>query len=48
MTDRNEYSTQVLINGRQLSRVIIDQHYQEGHSDVDDQLILKLVSEVSG
>ena len=46
--DRNEYSLQLSINGRQLSRVIIDQHYQEKHGDLNDDLILKLVKPLDG
>lgn len=48
MADRTEYTVSILINGRQLNRVIIDQHYRIKHPEMDDPLILKLVSEVSG
>lgn len=39
MSSRNEYP---------LSRVVIDQHYKEKHSDVTDEIILNLLSQISG
>jgi len=48
MADRNEYPASVVINGRQLNRVTIDQYYRENHPEMDDLLILKLVNEISG
>ena len=46
MSKRNEYPLKLRINGRQLSRVIIDQHYQLNHPEINDDLILKLVGEL--
>lgn len=41
---RHEYELKITINGRKLSRVIIDQHYKEKHSStVNDHTILELV-----
>lgn len=45
---RNEYELRITINHRQLVRVIIDQHYREKHSDLSDDLILKLVKTLDG
>lgn len=43
MADRIEYRLSLRINGRLLSRVVIDQHYKLKHPDISDELILKLV-----
>lgn len=46
---RPEYPLKIVINGRKLNRVIIDQHYKEKHADsINDQLILELVKEIDG
>lgn len=46
--ERPEYSLKITVNGRQLNRVVIDQHYKENHSELNDQLILELVKELDG
>jgi len=43
VAQRAEYPLKLLINGKHLSRVIIDQHYKSKHPDITDELILKLV-----
>ena len=48
MSERTEYDFKISINGRVLSHVIIDQHYREKHSEVDDDLILELVKTLDG
>jgi hypothetical protein len=48
MDDRKEYDFNVVINGRSLSRVIIDQHYKDKHTEVTDELILSLICEING
>lgn len=48
MSDRKEYDLNVMINGRTLSRVIIDQHYKDKHSEVTDEIILGLIREING
>ena len=48
MSDRKEYDLKVIINGRSLSRVVIDQYYKEKHSEVTDEIILALVREING
>lgn len=46
---RREYPIRLIINGRRISKVIIDSHYELRHSDsVDDSVILNLVSMLSG
>ena len=46
MTERPEYSIKLRVNGRVLSRVVIDQHYRKKHDDLDDKLILDLVAQL--
>ena len=47
--DRREYDIQVTINGRALSKMVIDPHYELKHStSVDDDTILKLVRQLDG
>jgi len=48
VSDRTEYPLSLRINGRQLSRVLIDQHYKEKHQDVTDTIILELVKQLDG
>lgn len=46
---RPEYNLRININGRNLNRVIIDQHYKEKHAEsVNDQLILDLIQTLVG
>lgn len=46
---RPEYSLKIRINGRNLNRVVIDQHYKEKHAEsINDQLILELIKELDG
>lgn len=45
---RSEYKCKLLINNREINKVIIDQHYKEKHSEkINDELILKLLIEMS-
>lgn len=46
--DRPEYKLRLRINERMVYRVLIDQHYQEKHSDLNDQTILELVKKLDG
>lgn len=48
MSIRNEYPLSIQINGRALSRVVIDQHYRKKHADVTDEIILNLISQING
>ncbi len=48
MNDRKQYYLNVTINGNILSRVIIDQHYKEKHTEVTDEIILGLIREING
>lgn len=47
---RHEYAIKaIIVNGVEVSKVIIDDHYKEKHSDyMNDRLILKLVQELNG
>jgi hypothetical protein len=46
---RPEYTLKININGRNLNRVIIDQHYKEKHAEsINDQLILDLIQTLDG
>ena len=45
---RTEYKLTLKINSRVLSRVVIDQHYKEKHSDVSDEIILELINQING
>ena len=48
MSSRKEYNLSVIINGRTLSRVIIDQYYKDKHKEVTDEIILDLIREING
>ena len=46
--NRREYPLVLTFNKRCFTRVIIDPHYEEKHSDITDQLILELVQQLNG
>ena len=48
--DRREYSVETItINKTSVSKVVIDPHYEIGHSDhINDQLVLELVRKLDG
>lgn len=48
MLGRRSYTVDLRINGRTIIEVIIDPHYEEKHPDIDDSLILELVSTLHG
>ena len=48
MSKRNEYPLKLEINGRLISKIIIDQHYQLKHREINDDLILRLVVKLNG
>lgn len=49
MTKRREYAVRLTVNGRKISKVIIDPHYELKHSNsVDDALIVRLVEKLDG
>jgi hypothetical protein len=49
MIARNEYPFLIEINGRTLNRVVISQHYLEGHAEsITDKLILELIKSIDG
>lgn len=41
--ERKIYPFSIEVNGYQFSEVIVNQHYQEKHSDITDELILELL-----
>ena len=46
---RREYAISIMVNGRRISKVIIDPHYEEKHSDsITDEIIIKLVKTLDG
>ena len=46
---RREYSTDITVNSRRISKAIIDPHYELKHGDtIDDSIVPKLVSQLSG
>ena len=49
MLVRPEYLLKLIINGRKVNRIIIDQHYRLNHSEsVNDDIILDLVRTLDG
>jgi hypothetical protein len=48
MSDRPEYKLKLTVNGHELKRVIVDQHYKIKHPDVTDEIILSLVRQLDG
>lgn len=45
---RVEYKLRITINERVIHRVIIDPHYRQKHTDLDDSKILHLVKSLDG
>ena len=46
---RREYELQMILNGRRLSKVVVDSHYEKKHSkSINDELILVLVRMLNG
>jgi hypothetical protein len=49
VSERPEYPLKIIINGRNLNRVVIDQHYRLKHGQsMDDEIILDLVKTLDG
>jgi len=49
VTERPEYPLKITINGRNLSHVVIDQHYRVKHGQsMNDDVILDLVKTLDG
>jgi hypothetical protein len=46
--ERPEYPLRIWLNGRWFRRVIIDPHYREKHGELNDLLILKLLTSLDG
>ena len=45
---RRSYNMTLTVNGRLITEVIIDPHYEEKHPDINDELILDLVKHLDG
>lgn len=45
---RPEYALWLIINEREISRIIIDQHYRDKRSDLNDYKILEMVKTLDG
>ena len=46
---RREYAISIAINGKRISEVIIDPHYEEKHADsITDEIIVELVKTLDG
>ena len=46
---RREYDISLVVNKRNISKVIIDPHYEDNHSEsIDDQIILELIKRLDG
>lgn len=48
MSERRIYPLFIAVNGRRITEVVIDPHYQERHPDIDDGTILALVQSLNG
>ena len=49
MAERRDYSISITVNGRAISRVVIDAHYEIKHGEsIDDEVILRLVALLDG
>jgi hypothetical protein len=47
--DRREYDISLVVNGRRITKVVIDPHYELKHSDsVSDEVIIELVKLLDG
>lgn len=47
--NRREYDIRIIVNGRPITKVIIDAHYEVKHGDsVSDEVILELVKLLNG
>ncbi len=46
---RREYDISIVVNRRQITKVIIDPHYEEKHADsINDEIIVELVKTLDG
>lgn len=48
MGERKEYKKTLIVNGKKINRVIIDDHYKAKHKEVNDGIILELVETLDG
>jgi len=46
---RREYPLRIVVNGVQISKVVIDPHYEEKHAEsITDQIVIELVKTLDG
>ncbi len=46
---RREYSLDLTVNRKRITKVVVDPHYEEKHSSsIDDEIILRLVQMLDG
>jgi hypothetical protein len=48
VSDRRSYPADLTINGRPITEVVIDPHYETKHPDISDPLILEIVQGLDG
>lgn len=48
MSGRRSYSAELVVNGRRITEVVVDPHYEAKHSEISDELILKLLDLLDG
>lgn len=46
---RREYDVSIVLNGRRITKAVIDPHYEEKHADsISDDIILELIKTLDG
>jgi hypothetical protein len=49
MARRREYPLRIVVNGVQITKVIIDPHYEENHAEsITDKIVIELVKTLDG
>ncbi len=48
MNDRRSYEITLTVNGKEINEVVIDPHYETNHPDINDDLILEIVTHLDG
>lgn len=47
--NRRDYDISIIVNRQQISRVVIDPHYEQKHSEsISDEIVLELVKTLDG
>ena len=46
--NRREYATNLRVNSRKISKIVIDPHYEEKHGDsISDEIVVQLVQQLN-